>query len=441
MSAFMTCRVFPWQISLLGLLLVTIPVPGLAQNLVQTQTSPSRQQYLDLLNTREEAGGVYALDLVEPLTALGSLYREQGDFEQSAASLARARQLQRISLGLSTLEEMHILEELVRTEEARGNFAEVLALEQAMLTQAQMQGGNLQTYPVFQALATKRLDLYERYRNGQRPPQIIAGCYYAKTIDLSAPQTALARILSPPQPGDHCSAGDRKTVQRALLIEALAYQGMALDVLLGNNQHTSDEMLALMAGIFHNSNKLNLMLGHYSDYFIGQVWRRALSMAAEDRESRVRRAELQILLADLNLLRVQRSMRSSRNDIVQLHEQYGQAYQSLVTEGVELETLERLFAPEIPVVIPAFETKLFISAASMEQGEYIDAMLEIDERGRGKLLQITRQTDGVSPAEQKQFRNLVRHSMFRPRMAEGTIAGKTTALVRYPIISGTVTGL
>jgi hypothetical protein len=431
MSAFKTCRVCPWQVTLFWLSLALMPAVLFAQNLAQTQTPSTRQPYLDLLNTSEATGDIYAPDLIEPLTVLGRLYREQGDFDQSAANLARARQILRINQGLSTLQEVFLIEELIRTEEARGDFAEVRALEQSLLTHAQIQGRDLQTFSLYQDLATKRLNLYQRYLTGERPPQIIAGCYYAKSIDLSAPQTALARILGPPLPGDRCTSGERKTVQRALLIEALAYQSLALNVLLHNDQHTSDEMLALMADIFHSSNKLNQMLGMYSDNYIGRVWRRALSKQAEDQESRVRRAQLQILFADLNLLRVQHSMRASRNDIAQLHDQYGRAYQSLVTEGVAQETLDALFTPGTPVVIPAFEANPFTSVEGMAQGDYIDAMLEIDERGRGKLLQITHQTEGVGRTDEKQFRNLVKASMFRPRMVEGKIARKTTVHIRY----------
>lgn len=68
----------------------------------------------------------------------------------------------------------------------------------------------------------------------------------------------------------------------SLLIEALAYQGMALDVLLHNDRHTSDEMLAFMHEIFRGSNLIHRLMGEYSNSYIARLWRRALGNEAQD---------------------------------------------------------------------------------------------------------------------------------------------------------------
>src|SRR5690606_1306110 len=81
-------------------------------------------QYLELIEQRQDAGGLTAPDLVEPLSALGDLYFSQRDFDKAFDAYASARQVMRVNDGFDTLPEMPLIAKLTQTEEARGRFKE-----------------------------------------------------------------------------------------------------------------------------------------------------------------------------------------------------------------------------------------------------------------------------------------------------------------------------
>lgn len=410
--------------ALVSVLLVS---PGFAQ----AQPTGSARPFLDLIQATEAASGIYDAALVEPLVALGALYREQGSYTQSEAVLVRARQLLRINNGLSTLEEVQVLDELVRTTEAQGDVLLTQEYEQALLNVAQQHIGALETYPVFMNLADKRMALLNRYLAAERPPQIYVGCYYAKDIDYAALGAGQVPALTIPEPDAHCTAGDRPVVQRALLIEAIAYQRWALEALLQNGRYASDETLDVMHRFFRSSNQLHRVLSFGSEYVIGPVWNRVLGFEATTAAERVRRAQLQLLLADLNLLRLGRDYYF--DDYDELYDQYSKAYQHLAAEGVDPVTLDRLFAPELPVHLPVHRPRPFAGVADVAEGPWIEASFEVDERGKSRRIRITETSEGVTRAESREVERLIRESRFRPKLVAGTEPERTQVLVRYPV--------
>src|SRR5690606_18985040 len=149
----------------------------------------------------------------------------------------------------------------------------------------------------------------------------------------------------------------------------------------------SDDMLALMQRFFRSSNQLHRVLSFGSEYVIGPVWNRVLGYEASSAAERVRRAQLQLQLADLNLLRLGRDIYF--DDYGQLYDQYRKAYQHLAAEGVDPATLDRLFAPEFPVRLPVNRAVPFVSASELQEGAWIEASFEIDERGKSRRIRIT----------------------------------------------------
>lgn len=421
---------FPWRpVRAVANLLVSfvLTLPGI----VLGQAPATARSFLDLIQATETQAGIYDAALIEPLMSLGALYREQGSYRQSAEVLVRARELLRINHGLSTLEEVQVLDALVLTAEAQGDVVLTQEYEQALLTVAQQHIGAMDTYAVFVNLADKRMNLLNRYLAAERPPQIYAGCYYAKTIDYQALGAGQAPALVVPQTKAKCGSGDRPVVQRALLIEAIAYQGWALEALLQNGHYASDEMLALMQRFFRSSNQLHRVLSFGSEYIIGPMWNRALGFEATTAAERVRRAQLQLQLADLNLLRLGRDIYF--DDYGQLYDQYRKAYQHLAAEGVDAETLDRLFAPEFPVRLPASRAFPFFRASELQEGAWIEASFEVDERGKSRRIRITDKSEGITRAEGRDVERLIRESRFRPRLVAGSDPARTQVVVRYPL--------
>lgn len=398
--------------------------------LTPAQEAGDINTYLDLIEAREAVGGTYDPGLVEPLVSLGILYREQRRFDQAFEQLQRAHQVLRVSAGLDSVEEVRVLEELLRTAELRGNLQQVHEYEEALLSVAQKHVGNPVTWPVFVALADKRMALLNVYLQGQRPPEIFLGCYYQKDLDFTALAAGITPGLKKPQPSAACGAGDRDVLQRALLIEAIAYQGWALEALLQNGGYASDDMLALMHAFFRSSDQLNRVLSRGSEFYIRSVWNRVVNFPATTDAERVRRAQMQILLADLNLLRMGREQYFDEYHV--LYSQYHQAYQSLLEVGAGEAELAWLYTPELPVHLPVHQTDPFVSTDTFFDGAYIDLSLDVDERGKARRFRIL-DSSSVSRDARRELQNVIRNSRFRPRLVEGLKAERATYVVRYPV--------
>ncbi|HHX81958.1 MAG TPA: tetratricopeptide repeat protein [Pseudomonadaceae bacterium] len=426
-AAWLVCPALSALARAFVLLIALLPAAALPQD---TNGAP-RQQYLDLIAATEVEAGIYARELLEPLTALGTLYREQGAYQQATATLLRARQLLRVNQGLSTLDEIPLLLELRRIAEEQGDLRSAVEYEQVLLVLAQEHSGAWQTWPVFLQVAQQRMTLLERYRAGERPPQIIVGCYYAKTIDFNAIASGAANVLRVPLSDSECLGGNRKTVQLALLIEAISYQGLALEALLQNDRYASDELLLLMTDFFRSSDLLHRLMNRGSEYFIGPVWDRVLGFEGKDSADRVRRAQMQLLLADLNLLRLGRNWYF--DDYDQLYGQYRNVYQRLLDEGTEPELMAGIFTPSVPVMLPVYRQSGFTVAEGEGQGEYIDARFEVDERGKSRRIRIVSMTDGVTRADRRKLERFIREGRFRPRLVDGSAVESVTAVVRYPV--------
>ena len=412
--------------------IIVLLIALLSPNAMAQDTSGlTRQQYLAVISATEVESGIYAPQLLEPLTALATLYREQGAYQQATTTLLRARQLLRVNQGLASVDEIPLLQELVHVAEAQGDLRRAVEHERVLLALAQEHSGTLQSLPVFLELAAQRMNLLERYRAGERPPQIIIGCYYAKTIDFNAIASGAVNALRVPLSDSECLGGNRKTVQLALLIEAISYQRLALESLLQNDRYASDQLLLLMTDFFRSSDLLHRLMNRGSEYFIGPVWNRVLGFAGKDSADRVRRAQMQLLLADLNLLRLGRNWYF--DDYEQLYGQYRNVYQSLRDEGAEPQLLAKIFAPGVPVVLPVYRQSGFGLPEDLTQGEYIDVRFEVDERGKSRRIRIVSTTDGVTRADRRKLERFIREGRFRPRLVEGAVVERATVALRYPL--------
>lgn len=414
--------------------LLALPAIGRAQDLAALERVTAAQHFLDLIQSTEAESGIYDPALVEPLVSLAAEYRGQNRFADAAATLTRARQILRVNQGLGTLEEVRVLDELVRTAEAQEDVVQTREFEQSLLNVAQQHLGAQQTYTVFKSLADKRMRLLGQYLAGKRPPQIYAGCYYAKSIDYNALGSGIRPPLKTPGSNAECTSGDRPVVQRALLIEAITYQGWALEALLQNGAYASDEMLALMSGFFRSSDQLHRLMSRGSEYFIAPVWNRVLGYEAQSPDERVRQAQMQLLLADLNLLRLGREIYFDDYEV--LYQQYRLVQQRLSEEGANAESLQQLFAPALPVRLPVHQPNPFVAVEEIDQGAWVDVRFDIDERGKSRRVRVVGMTEGITRAESREVERLIRESRFRPKLVDGIAMKREEVLVRYPVDAG-----
>lgn len=390
------------------------------------------QQYLQLIEQRQEAGGLTAPDLVEPLSALGDFYFSEQDYDRASEAYASARQIMRVNDGFDTLPEMPLLEKLTRTEEARGRVEEAWELEQALITLAERNAGRMETLPVFQQLAAKRFALWEIYGTGSIPPQIELGCYYSRR-DYNISMGALVLTNDNPGTRERCGAGDRTVARLAILIEARSYQMRALEALFRNGHYASDEFWQQFTQVLGTSYAVMPRVRSYADIPLADLMARLLAYEPRDAAERVRRAEILVQLADMNVMRARRLDSYVGYDVVR--QQYEQAYAALRQEGWSSQELQEMFAPALPVTLPAFEANRLAMEPGSGVAGYIDASFEITRQGKSRRVEIGDMSGSVERSQRRELERVISLTTFRPRLVEGQLIDNAPVTLRYYIES------
>jgi hypothetical protein len=444
------CRALCLAIAIVGL--VTVPRDAAAQ---QTTTAADRERYLlGEVQDRVAQDGPTAASLLEPLTALILFYQEQDDESSAAVTIERARHVVRVNNGLHTLEQVPLIEQLMRIEEARGNHTAAWDLEQDLLRLVRRYPDDLRTVRVLREAADRQMDVLARYLDGEKPPQLYLGCYY------EAP---------------NCDSGSRKAVMRGMVADAQRSYAEAIAVLLRHELYDSDELrdleIALLRGVdlvrTPEYDALPLGLGgnqmlepwrsraapivelarwelpyfgssspaavdarrhetkryHIMDtYFRGrQSLQRLYAYDVAGAQPLVRQAEGLVQMADWELLH------ANHGHAV---DTYGLVRAALQRAGVAASAIDRLFLPEVPVVLPAFQPNPLAPVPNQEAKGYIDVEFEISKYGRGRAVELVNAAN-TTKAEQNELVRLISHSRFRPRPTEGEFDGPARVSLRY----------
>jgi hypothetical protein len=98
--------------------------------------------------------------------------------------------------------------------------------------------------------------------------------------------------------------------------------------------------------------------------------------------------------------------------------------------SVAQESIDRLFSPDIPVVLPAFLPNPLITSDVASTG-HIDVAFEVDKYGRSHRFQILDTTDNSTVAAEKRLEQLIKRSRFRPKLINGQFADTAPIVVRY----------
>lgn len=136
----------------------------------------------------------------------------------------------------------------------------------------------------------------------------------------------------------------------------------------------------------------------------------------------VQQVEAIVQLADWDL-------RFSRNSLAL--EGYEQAYAFLEKTG-EQATIEALFSPPTPFVLPAYAPNPLVSEATNGSNGYIDVAFTITELGEPRRIKILDTTTNTSDAAKDRLVTLIKSSRFRPRVIHGEFAASPVRVRYYP---------
>jgi hypothetical protein len=407
--------------------------------------------------------GPYSLALLEPLTALGVLYQAGEDHVLALATLERAVQILRMNHGLHSLAQVPLAQQLIRIEEARGNDAGAWEREQNLLTLVRRHLDDLRAVPVLRDMADKQMAVLAAVLAGNHPPQVVLGCFYRE---------------SSIRDGGSCTAGSRKTVVQGMLAEAQRNYADAIGVMLHHGLFDSDELRELEVKVLRGVDLLRArntsnpvpMVPAYVGMSSPEPWRsrmapvvaladwqlpaaqapthhndpsshfairqlemmdpyqrgrqslqRLYAYGAASSRPLLRQADAAVQLADWDLLH-------SHNG--QAVSSYASAYALLAEAGVAEASIAQLFAPQLPVVLPAFQPNPLAPDEARPTRGHIDVAFEITQYGRARAVEI-RDSANASGEDQGRLVSLVKSQRFRPRATAGQFADATPVALRY----------
>ncbi|HUO66640.1 MAG TPA: hypothetical protein VMV37_03840 [Gammaproteobacteria bacterium] len=375
----------------------------------------SSQQILEGLNdavrAAEVEGGPNSRDMIQPLSALGVVYREQGEPALAFGALEQALHLVRFNYGLFSLEQAPLIRQQIATAESLGDHLTAWKLERGLLKLGRRHPDDLRTAQILSDTADRRMEMLAKYDAGQSQPEVVYGCYY------SGPHVIKDTIA----PARECMSGSAGAVRLAFATEARYYYEHAVDIMLRNKSYSSELPRLLKALV---------VIGYqYDDPESG---RRSLNylLAYQASNSAPWRDRIDTLvqIADWDLLHAVGLDEENR-----ALAEYADAYELLRRKGVEEPSIRELFAPDTPVALPVFMPNPLAADDKDEVSGHIDAAFEVDKYGRSHRVQILDATDEATRAAERHVQHLILERRFRPRLIDGRVADRDRVVIRYSL--------
>ncbi|HEU4619528.1 MAG TPA: hypothetical protein VFV10_15935 [Gammaproteobacteria bacterium] len=387
-----------------------------------TAQNDREQQILETIREEASKNGPYSIDLVDAWTALSLLYDEEGHREDEAAAIDQARQVVRANYGLYSLEEAPLMRRALENKRARGDFEGAWNLEQDLLARVARNPGDVRGVPILREIADGRRDVLRRYRDGDLPPEIYLGCYYHGGPPVFP---AVETFSSGP-----CKSGSRSVVLDSLAREILAYDVKAIHILASQQLYSSRELQDLESQVIRTSYESSASIRFPGKYYSSgrQSYRRLLSYKAATSAPWLARIETLVAMTDWDLLFLQNGGTRALDDAV---ETYEQSYDVLVREGVPKTSIDEIFSPETPVVLPAFLPNPLISEATADSAGYVDVAFDITKYGKSDHVKVTGTSGNVTDDAQRDLVRLIKYSLFRPRTSDGHIPDRSRVRLRY----------
>jgi hypothetical protein len=314
---------------------------------------------------------------------------------------------------------------MIEREAERGNAEAAWNLQWDLLGLVERNPDDLRSAAILHEIGDRRMDILRRYDAGEFPQEIILGCFYD---DTAAQQLAGLRGSQPMSSvrvgpdGKNCGSGSRSAARRSIVASAQGFYLQAVNFLLRNEEHASNELPELLMKVVHTSYRFpNPTLG-------AQVLRTLLSYETTHSGEWLPQIEAHVQIADWDLLfasvlgtKFEASARAS----------YEQAYDLLLEHQIAQEVIDEIFAPEMPIVLPSFAANPLVSDETPQSTGYIEVAFVITEDGKSKQIEVLDTSADVPRAAERDLVRTIKFSRFRPRMTDGRFAESAPIVVRY----------
>ena len=112
---------------------------------------------------------------------------------------------------------------------------------------------------------------------------------------------------------------------------------------------------------------------------------------------------------------------------------YAETYEFLQQENFSQATIDDMFAPELPIVLPKF----LANRAAPEHADgatgYVDVAFEITRFGTTRRIRVESTSGNVSNAAQGRVTRWIVENHFRPQVVNGQFADATRVVVRHHV--------
>ena len=111
--------------------------------------------------------------------------------------------------------------------------------------------------------------------------------------------------------------------------------------------------------------------------------------------------------------------------------EYAQAYELLERNGTAQESIDQMFSPETPVVLPAFLPNPLATKEKHESLGHIDVAFDVDRHGRSRHVRVLDTSANSTRLAEKRLVQLISRGRFRPRFEHGRVVDAAPMAVRY----------
>ena len=384
-----------------GCLLAVFAPVGASQPAGDAATQDVKSEIAERIHEAQQQGGPYSEELIDPLTALSLLYVEDGQHALAVSTIDQALQVVRANYGLRSLEQAPLLRQRISSEESRGNFAEAWKLEQDLLTLVGRNLDDVRSASILHELGDKRMELHDRFLDGEWSPQLVLGCYYeGSTASMDS---------------RNCQAGSRYGAARRIVYDAQRNYLNAVKVLLSQRAYSSNELYELEAKVLRNSYG-------YNGYENGrQSLRRVLSYDVANAAPMTTRIDKLIQLADWDLLFDERP---------RALELYAQIHEFMEQQGATPQRIDEVFLPDVPIALPTFVSSPFEPELAHGSTGYVDLAFDLTQFGTTRRIDVLDTTSNASDDAQDRLVRWIVQAHFRPQMKDGRLAKATRVVAR-----------
>ncbi|MCH7816461.1 MAG: hypothetical protein IIC60_07825 [Proteobacteria bacterium] len=375
--------------------------------------SNSIREYNSSLERIELNGGAWDRDLVEELATLGSLQQQQGQHPEAIDTFSRAIHVNRINAGLHTLEQIPVVEQLIDSYLALGDWEQVDIYHNYLfyIQQKAFGSNDPRIIPVLEGLATWNIQAFS------------IGYGEALGVRLSTAQilfSAAARMVRAHfGKEDERFIGFQKNIANSAYLVSRNPELMA-EVNRPEYRSTQDrlrERLNERTPAWPRGFQVGeLALREIADYYAGEG------------HTTYESAEALTNIADWYLLFERRRA---------AFDQYEKVWRLLgnVENGEEL--IQRLFGQVVP--LPTFASRSDHWIATVVTGsdsvslnyEFVDLVFDVTANGIVRNIRTLSEETEENASQLGRLRRVVRNSIFRPLLVDGKPVRSSGNQFRY----------